>query len=854
MIVKEIILDHGGSFAVRCGEPLVSGDVQAYQIVYKTPWNLTGVAVQISVKRMDGVVITDIGMTQDQTAHYTLKNNMYGVPGEAVMRLTLVTAEGTVLTTKEIYFDVVESFGEPDLGADDRLPALQNLIIQCENLAGLGEVVQEAIDELAKVPIAAGSGYRSLMVGSVTSASGETAYAQGYLTEATGDHSHAQGTETKAAGKSSHAEGEKTKATGRGSHAQGIGTVASGVWTHAQGQDAIASAQAAHAQGIGTEAMGEFSHAQGHYAKAKGYAAHAQGNGSISAAKYGHAQGSNSLCGVCSFVVKSVDAVGSKLVLDSVEGLQKGDVYSVSANGSVTLDKGSITAIDVATKTLTVTDVSGIVAKDKPLFGGGMFFILAKPKAGTIPVSDVEAAHAQGMNTNAHGSGSHAQGRGTTAFGHSAHAQGQNTKATGENSHAQGQGTKASGWTSHAQGMDTTATGRSAHAQGERTQATGEASHAQGRQTQASGLGSHAQGEETVASGTASHAQGRQTKAGGIYAHAQGDETAASGQTSHAQGYKTKASGRFSHAQGQNCEASADDAHAQGFYTKALAHHSHAQGKETKASGIGSHAQGNLSEARGHYAHAQGCGTVAAKYLEHAMGQYNSISTVGYEDYLNLSANALVIGNGNNEGTRSNAFRVTFDGRVYGGASFNASGADYGEYFEWVDSNEQDEDRVGFFVALEGEKIRKATGQDENVIGVVSGISSIVGNACEDHWIGMYEKDGFGRSVFEEVLIEAQTILDEDGREKIVVPAHTERRFKVNAAYDALQEYIPRSQRKEWAVVGMLGQLLVRDDGSCIPGSFAKISVEGSATHSETDTQFYVLSRVDDDIIKVLKT
>ena len=49
---------------------------------------------------------------------------------------------------------------------------------------------------------------------------------------------------------------------------------------------------------------------------------------------------------------------------------------------------------------------------------------------------------------------------------------------------------------------------------------------------------------------------------------------------------------------------------------------------------------------------------------------------------------------------------------------------------------------------------------------------------------------------------------------------------------DPTKEYIPRLKRPEWVAVGLLGQLLVRDDGTCKPGKYCMPNSEGIATAS----------------------
>ena len=168
------------------------------------------------------------------------------------------------------------------------------------------------------------------------------------------------------------------------------------------------------------------------------------------------------------------------------------------------------------------------------------------------------------------------------------------------------------------------------------------------------------------------------------------------------------------------------------------------------------------------------------------------------------------------------------------------------------------EDRIGYFVTLEKDKIRKAK-SDDFILGVISGNCSIIGNSVDDSWNEMYMKDEFGRFIYEDVEVEAEydeieKISEETGeiiKEKILVKeAGIERRIKINPNYDNTKEYISRAKRPEWDVVGMLGQVIVRDDGSCQPGCFCKCNDNSIATSS--DSGYRVLKRINETTILIL--
>ena len=445
-------------------------------------------------------------------------------------------------------------------------------------------------------------------------------------------------------------------------------------------------------------------------------------------------------------------------------------------------------------------------------------------------------AHAEGSTSTASGLNSHAEGFGTTASGSASHAEG--GRFTGQ------VGSIASGYSAHAEGTSTTASGGGAHSEGRGTVASAEAAHAEGYSTQAIGIDSHAEGYQGIAEGYAAHVEGgiiankEANKASGYAAHAEGATTLASGAQAHAEGRETIASGDWSHAEGIRTVASGYDAHAEGIDTKALATNSHAGG------------QGSLAE----------------YFAETAIGRWNvSKNSTGSSPLGDL----LVVGKGTNDTTRANAFRVNHSG-VYGTGAFNSSGADYAELFEWADGNRERVDRAGRFVTLEGESIRLAGPGDDYILGIVSGAPSVVGDVYDDQWQGMYLTDVFGRPIFEDVEVPAETEEVEfpvevpgEGEEapqvetrrevRVAVPAHTERRQKLNPAFDNRQlPYIPRSDRPEWDAVGMLGKLVAVDDGTCVPNGWATVGEGGAATNSEERTKYRVMARLDDRHVRIL--
>lgn len=304
-----------------------------------------------------------------------------------------------------------------------------------------------------------------------------------------------------------------------------------------------------------------------------------------------------------------------------------------------------------------------------------------------------------------------------------------------------------------------------------------------------------------------------------------------------------KATGQGAFAAGLDVEASGNRSVAFGDSSIAAGEDSMAVNNKSEASGNWSFSAGYETTASGTSSATFGYGTEAKDY-QFVTGKFNVISD-GATSQLGATGDIFIVGVGTGESARANAFRITTSGDCYGKSSFKASGADFAEFFEWVDGNPDDEDRRGLFVTLEGEKIRLANSDDKYILGAVSAVPTITGDTHSETWKNMYLTDVFGTPLTETIEVDETT--NEQGD---VIPAHTEIRFIVNPEYDNEQKYISRDKRKEWAAVGLVGKLVVADDGSCIANGFCKVADGGVATKS--DTGYRVLTRLDDTHIKIL--
>ncbi|MGL5752385.1 MAG: peptidase G2 autoproteolytic cleavage domain-containing protein [Paraclostridium sp.] len=346
-------------------------------------------------------------------------------------------------------------------------------------------------------------------------------------------------------------------------------------------------------------------------------------------------------------------------------------------------------------------------------------------------------------------------------------------------------------------GENTFAIGLDSFAQGLSTTAYGKYSHTEGLMTYATGLAAHAEGNATKAVGEASHSEGLDCEALDTGAHAEGVGSIASGVGAHAEGTTTTASGEGSHAEGRDTIASGSASHSQGYQTRADAPNSFAGGEQTRTDGV-----------RGAFVIGILGGPANASTASGVSKEYGFFLAGGSESTGVRALAAMILGNGEGYAKK-----------------WNTGGADYAEMFETYDGKNIE---AGYFVTFENEnKIRKAKESDEYILGIISNTASLVSNSNPLDWKNKYVKDKWGK-----------TIYDENGNQ-IISPD-----FNIDL------EYKSRESREEWVTVGLIGQILTRDNGQCKVNGYCKVGDGGIAVPS--DIGYRVIGRLDKNQILIL--
>ena len=314
-------------------------------------------------------------------------------------------------------------------------------------------------------------------------------------------------------------------------------------------------------------------------------------------------------------------------------------------------------------------------------------------------------------------------------------------------------------------------------------------------------------------------------------------------------GYVSKAyargkmnSGQCNMAIGYECKAGVEG--KGDSYNLALNYATIAQGNSSLACGQNTKTLGSYGS------FAQGRSTTATHASQHVEGTFNILDASTEQAY-NKGTYAHIVGNGTSSSALSNAYTLDWQGNgTFAGTITSSTGADYAEFFEWMDGNPDNEDRIGYIVALNGNKIELANSVDD-VLGICSGTAMVLGDSAEWNWNKRYLTDDFGRVLYSDYNIEHPATYDNEG--EILDDAWTEHIHvpTPNPAYDASQTYIRRSERPEWQIVGLMGKLYVRDNGTCVVNGYAGVS-NGIAIKSDNKTNMRVMERVNDTVIRVL--
>ena len=238
-------------------------------------------------------------------------------------------------------------------------------------------------------------------------------------------------------------------------------------------------------------------------------------------------------------------------------------------------------------------------------------------------------------------------------------------------------------------------------------------------------------------------------------------------------------------------------------------------------SGAGSHAHGSRS------------GVINSLESETLPGSYSQ-TIVNSRGVKSRGVYAFLMGYGQNgaryENTTIDMSSTSGNIKTKGSVS---SGQNFGDYAEYFESQSGQEIPNGYIVTLDGRYIRKANGKDKP-IGVISGTAGVILGDQMFHHKDKFLKDEFGVTQTETELKEWQ---DDEGNwysEEVEVPIP-------NPDFDEIVDaYVPRSERPEWNVVGLVGQVFTRIDETVSVNDYIKPK-RGIGTKDNNEGYYRVL-------------
>lgn len=161
-----------------------------------------------------------------------------------------------------------------------------------------------------------------------------------------------------------------------------------------------------------------------------------------------------------------------------------------------------------------------------------------------------------------------------------------------------------------------------------------------------------------------------------------------------------------------------------------------------------------------------------------------------------------------------------------------SSGQNFGDYAEYFESQSGQAIPNGTIVTLDGRKIRKAQSNDIP-LGVISGTAGVILGDQMFHHKDKFLKDEFGVTITTTELKEWQDDEGEWYSEEIEVPVP-------NPGFVEQEDYIDRSERPEWCVVGLMGQVFTRFKGDLQANDYIKAEA-GIGVRDNVNGQYRVL-------------
>ena len=187
----------------------------------------------------------------------------------------------------------------------------------------------------------------------------------------------------------------------------------------------------------------------------------------------------------------------------------------------------------------------------------------------------------------------------------------------------------------------------------------------------------------------------------------------------------------------------------------------------------------------------------------------------------------------------------------------------YTEMYEWSELPLQ-ENRLGRFVTFDKNNPNKINlAHDDDYIVGVSTICAQDTSDDPQEWKYSYMCNEYGDLYLQKERLAVGTKQYDQFKEMNYIRTYPwEHYIRIeNKQFNKNLQYVPRTRRQEWIRINLLGKVIVKDNGKCLPGQFCTVyngkikELFGTAipyNDKNINKKFYVLERLTENTVLIL--
>jgi len=189
----------------------------------------------------------------------------------------------------------------------------------------------------------------------------------------------------------------------------------------------------------------------------------------------------------------------------------------------------------------------------------------------------------------------------------------------------------------------------------------------------------------------------------------------------------------------------------------------------------------------------------------------------------------------------------------------------YTEMYEWSELPLQ-ENRLGRFVTFDKNNPNKINlAHDDDYIVGVSTICAQDTSDDPQEWKYSYMCNEYGDLYLQKERLAVGTKQYDQFKEMNYIRTYPwEHYIRIeNKQFNKNLQYVPRTRRQEWIRINLLGKVIVKDNGKCLPGQFCTVyngkikelfgtAIPYNDNDKNINKKFYVLERLTENTVLIL--